>query len=73
MAVKQSKYSRRTVAFFWLVLVSVVIGTLIAYEQIAALYVLATVALVILLLIVAFADLESVGRDGSDGFNRGIE
>jgi hypothetical protein len=73
MAVKQNKFSRRTIALFWLLLVSIVIGTLIAYEQIAILYVLATVVLVVLLLIVAFADLENVGRDGADGFNRGTE
>jgi hypothetical protein len=73
MALKQSRFSRRTVAFFWLLLVSIVIGTLIAYEQIAVLYVLATLTLVVLLLIVAFADLEGVGREGAEGFNRGIE
>jgi hypothetical protein len=37
-------------------------------EQIAILYVLATLSLVILLLIVAFADLEKVGRENADGF-----
>jgi membrane protein YdbS with pleckstrin-like domain len=55
-------YSRRTIALFWLLLVGVVIGTLIYLEQIALLYVIATVALVALLLIVGFADLEKVGR-----------
>ena len=55
------------VALGWMVLVSVGIGVLIAYEQISVLYVLATLTLTGLLLIVAFADLESVGRgDGSD-------
>lgn len=57
------KFSRRSVALFWLLLVGAVIVTLIALEQIAILYVLATIALVALLLIVAFADLENVGRD----------
>ena len=57
------KFGRRTVALFWLLLVSIVIGVLIYLEQVAILYVLATLALVVLLLIVAFADLESVGRD----------
>ncbi len=57
-----TKFSRRTVALFWLVLVSVVIGVLIAYEQISILYVLATAALVALLLTVGFADLEGVDR-----------
>jgi hypothetical protein len=67
MLQKQSKFSRRTVALFWLVLVGIVIGALIAWEQIAILYVLATLFLVILLLIVAFADLENVGRDNMSG------
>lgn len=73
MAVKQNRFSRRTIALFWLLMVSIVIGTLIRYEQIAILYVLATVVLVVLLLIVAFADLENVGRDGADRFNPGTE
>lgn len=63
MTGKQSKYSRRTIALFWLGLVAVIIGTLIYLQQIAFLYVLATVSLVVLLLIVAFANLEAVGRD----------
>jgi len=58
------------VALFWLAIVAAVIGTLIYLEQIAILYVLATVSLVVLLLIVAFADLEKVGTDGTDGFTR---
>ena len=64
----QNKFSRRTVALFWLVIVSIVIGALIAYEQIALLYVLATLILVALLLIVGFADLENVDRDNIEGF-----
>jgi len=67
MLQKQNRFGRRTVALFWLVLVGVVIGALIAWEQIAALYVLATLSLVVLLLIVAFADLENVGRDNMAG------
>ncbi len=55
------------VALLWMLLVAVGIGVLIAYEQISVLYVLATLALTALLLIVGFADLESVGRgDGND-------
>lgn len=64
----QSKYNRRTIALFWLALVSIIIGVLIYLEQIALLYVLATLVLVVLLLIVAFSDLESVGRDNLEGF-----
>ncbi|MEP6903841.1 MAG: hypothetical protein ABJA66_19115 [Actinomycetota bacterium] len=68
MAGKVSKYSRRAVALFWLVLVAIVIGVLIAFEQIALLYVLATLALVVLLLIVGFSDLENVGIENADSF-----
>lgn len=68
MANQQSKFSRRAVALFWLTLVAVVIGVLIYLEQIAVLYVLATVSLVGLLLVVAFADLEKVGRENIEGF-----
>lgn len=73
MVNKQSRFSRRTVAFFWLLLFSIVIGVLIKYEQIAILYVLATVGLVSLLLIVAFADLEKVGRAHIDEGLEGTE
>lgn len=68
MTEKQSKYNRRTIALFWLALVSIVIGVLIYLEQIAVLYVLATLSLVILLLIVGFADLEKVNRNNIEGF-----
>jgi len=62
---------RRTLALLWMLLVAIVIGVLIAYEQISILYVLATLSIVTLLLIVGFADLESVGR--TDGENAGSE
>jgi hypothetical protein len=65
MAEKVSKYSRRSVALFWLVAVAIVIGVLIAFEQIALLYVLATLSLVVLLLIVGFSDLENVGVENN--------
>lgn len=66
MAETNSKYSRRVVALFWLALVAVVIGVLIYFQQIAVLYVLATAALVTLLLIVGFADLEKVGVEPAE-------
>lgn len=69
----QSKYSRRTIALFWLTLLAVIIGVLIYLEQIAVLYVLATLSLVILLLIVAFADLEKVDRQTLEGFAQDTE
>lgn len=61
------KLGRRTVALLWLIAVAVVIGVLIAIEQIPVLYLLATLSLVVLLLFVAYADLESVGRDDHEG------
>ena len=54
------------IILFWLVIVAVVIGVLIYFQQIALLYVLATIALVALLLIVGFADLENVGVEGME-------
>lgn len=72
MANKVSKYSRRTVALFWLAIVAGVIGTLIYLEQIAILYVIATMALVALLLVVSFSDLEHAGNNGS-GFAGGSD
>ncbi len=59
------RFSRRTIALFWTVVVGIVIASLIYYEQISILYVLATLALVALLLIVGFADLEKISVDGS--------
>ena len=57
-------------AVLWLVTATIVIGTFIYLEQIAILYVVATLAIVLLLLIVAFADLEGVGRSGEGGSSR---
>lgn len=72
MNTQNSKFSRRSVALFWLVLVGVVIGALIYTGLIQVLYVLATVSLVALLLIVAFSDLEKVGADGSGAFSNDV-
>ena len=62
---QQSKLSRRTAALLYLAAAALVIGIFIYLEQIAVLYVLATLAIVALLLVVAFADLENVGREGN--------
>ena len=70
MVEKQNKFSRRAIALFWMLLVSLVIGILIYFEQLALLYVLATVSLVALLVTVAFADLEKVGTDKISNFGR---
>lgn len=59
--------SRRSAALLWMVVVAIVIGILIGYEQISLLYVLATLSIVTLLLIVGFADLEGVGRIDGNG------
>ncbi|MFN6963273.1 MAG: hypothetical protein ACK4S4_05840 [Pyrinomonadaceae bacterium] len=71
MAQKQSRFSRRSIALFWVALVAVVIGVLIYLEQIAALYVLATLSLVALLIVVGFADLEKIGRERAGDFAKG--
>ena len=55
-------------ALFWCGVVALVIGSLIYFEQIPMLYVVATVALVVLLFVVGFSDLEKVGRDTLEGF-----
>lgn len=68
MATNNRKLSRRSTALLWLLGVSLVIGVLIYLEQIAILYVLATISLVGLLLVVAFSDLENVGRENIEGF-----
>lgn len=62
MAQNKKGLSRRTLALIWMLLFAIVVGTLIAYEQISILYVLVTLLLVSLLLIVGFADLEGVSR-----------
>lgn len=66
MAITGKKFSRRTIAFFWTLVVAIVVAVLIRMEQISILYVLVTLSLVILLLTVGFADLEKVSIDGSD-------
>ncbi|GIU81369.1 MAG: hypothetical protein KatS3mg006_0433 [Pyrinomonadaceae bacterium] len=54
--------SRRTKILLSLLSTGGVIGTLVYLQQIAVLYILATIALIVLLLIVAFSDLEEVGK-----------
>ena len=66
MALFGRKFGRRTIALFWCVVFAAISGVLISLQLIPVLYVLATLSLVVLLLIVAFADLENVGRDFAD-------
>jgi hypothetical protein len=68
MSQQKTKFSRRTIALLWLLAVGLVIGILIYLEQIAVLYVLATIGLVALLIIVGFSDLEKIGRETAEGF-----
>ena len=63
MAVNQKRISRRAAALLWCLVVGIGIGVLIYFEQIALLYILATLAITVLLLIVAFADLERIGAE----------
>ena len=56
--------SRRTKAFLWLFIAAIGIGAFIYFEQSAILYGVATLGIVLLLIIVAFSDLEKVGQDG---------
>jgi hypothetical protein len=63
MAENTGGLSRRTMALIGALVVGIIIATLLAYEQIAVLYVIVTLALTVLLLTVAFADLEKVGRN----------
>lgn len=65
MADLRSRYSSRTVALFLLLAIGLFIGFLIYIEQIAFLYVLATVVLVVLLFVVGRADLEKVDRNNA--------
>jgi hypothetical protein len=64
---KKSGMSRRKLALLWMFAVAIVIGVLIAYEQISILYVVATLSIVVLLLIVGFTDLEKVSRTDGQG------
>lgn len=56
------KTSNRRMTFLWIAVVSIAIIALIWTEQIAILYVLATLSVTGLLLIVAFADLGGARR-----------
>jgi hypothetical protein len=63
MAEKNGGLSRRTIALITSLVVGIILASLLYYEQIAVLYVLVTLALTVLLLTVAFADLEKVGHE----------
>jgi uncharacterized membrane protein YcaP (DUF421 family) len=64
---KKKKMSRRTLTLIIMLAVAIVLGALIYYEQISALYVVCTLALVTLLVVVGFSDLESAKRIDTEG------
>ena len=66
MVIFGREFGRRTVALFWCAVIAIISGVLISLQMIPVLYVLATLSLVVLLWIVAVADLEGVGRDVAD-------
>ncbi|CAN5159562.1 hypothetical protein BH20ACI2_BH20ACI2_04150 [soil metagenome] len=66
MVKEKKKLTPRKVALLWMVLTAIVIGVLIANEQISVLYLLATLGIVVLLLIVGFSDLEELSRRTDD-------
>lgn len=70
MSNNKKKLSRTMTVFLYLLGVGIVIGSLIYFEQISILYVLTTLALVILLLVVGFSNLEEVGRGDEEAGSR---
>jgi hypothetical protein len=70
MANRNNKLSRRMTALLYLLIVGAVIGSLIYFEQISILYVLTTLALVTLLLVVGFSNLEGARRGDEEANSR---
>ena len=66
MAKEKKTLTPRKMALLWMLVTAIVIGVLIAYEQISVLYVLATLAIVVLLLLVGFSDLEELSKRNED-------
>lgn len=62
---RKRRFGRRTMTIFWSVIVATITIILLAYERIDILYVLASLALVVLLVIVATANLE--GKNETSG------
>lgn len=71
MSNRERKLGRRGVVFLWLGVIAIVTMTLVYLEQIALLYLVATVGLIVLLLVVAFSDLESLDRETAESFAKG--
>jgi phosphatidylglycerophosphate synthase len=66
MTENKSFLSKRKTALLITTIIFIALFVLLRFEQIAIIYVLATVGLVVLLLIVSFADLEKVGRENAE-------
>lgn len=62
----QPKGSRRKKALFITLITAAIIATLLYFEQVAVIYLLSTIGLIVLLLVVAFADLEKVGKNETE-------
>ena len=62
---KPRRFSRRILTLFWSALIAIITITLLAYERVDVLYILATIALIALLAVVATSDLEGKTRSKS--------
>ncbi len=63
--VKPRRFSRRMLTLFWSAIIAIITITLLAYERIDILYILATISLIVLLAVVATSDLEGKTRTKS--------
>jgi len=63
----QGRFSSRQTTWFWIVMTTAIVIALLYWEQIALLYVLATVSMTFLLLIVAFSDLSGAQTAAAAG------
>jgi len=59
--------SRRKQVFLILSVIAGVLAALLYFEQVAVIYILSTISLIVLLLVVAFSDLERVGQEDESG------
>ena len=63
----QGRFSSRQKTWFWIVITTATVIALLYWEQIALLYVLATVSMTFLLLVVAFSDLSGAQTAAAAG------
>lgn len=62
---KPRRFSRRMTTVLWSAIVAAITITLLAYERIDVLYLLATISLVVLLVVVATSNLEGKAKINS--------